>query len=112
MATATSTSTRTTPRATPIPRVMRQKVERLLEEAYPFMDSPIFKQRDIEKQLFNFEVEPQLPMTAWYQPTRDEAVDETIAGAPQLMKPAEERIMFLRFNYSKLTQNRLQQLIH
>jgi RNA polymerase sigma factor (sigma-70 family) len=61
--------------------------------------------------LFDFEVEPQLPMTAWYQPTRDEAVDETMAGAPQLMKPAEERIMFLRFNYSKLRLTRLQKLI-
>jgi RNA polymerase sigma factor (sigma-70 family) len=90
---------------------MRQKVETLLEESYAFMDSPIFKERDIEKKLFDFEVEPQLPMTAWYQPTRDEAVDETMAGAPQLMKPAEERIMFLRFNYSKLRLTRLQKLI-
>jgi RNA polymerase sigma factor (sigma-70 family) len=90
---------------------MRQKVETLLEESYAFMDSPIFKQRDIEKQLFNFEVEPQLPLTAWYQPTRDEAVDEAIAGAPQLMKAAEERLMFLRFNYSKLRLTRLQKLI-
>jgi RNA polymerase sigma factor (sigma-70 family) len=89
----------------------RQKVEMLLEESYAFMDSPIFKQRDIEKQLFTFEVEPQLPLTAWYQPTRDEAVDESIAGAPQLMKAAEERIMFLRFNYAKLRLTRLQKLI-
>jgi len=90
---------------------VRQKVEGLLEESYAFMDSPIFKQRDIEKQLFTFEVEPQLPLTAWYQPTRDEAVDESIAGAPQLMKAAEERLMFLRFNYAKLRLSRLQKLI-
>ena len=50
------------------------------------MDSPIFQRKEIEKELFDFDVEPQLPMTSWYQPTRDEAVDETIAGAPQLMK--------------------------
>jgi len=111
MTTAISTGTRPGRRQTPIPRTVRQKVETLLEESYAFMDSPIFKQRDIEKQLFDFEVEPQLPLTAWYQPTRDEAVDESIAGAPQLMKTAEERLMFLRFNYAKLRLTRLQKLI-
>ena len=49
-----------------IPRVMRQKVEALLEESYAFMDSPVFKQRNIERELFSFEdgLEPQLPMTS------------------------------------------------
>jgi RNA polymerase primary sigma factor len=111
MTTAISTGTRPSRRQTPIPRTVRQKVESLLEESYAFLDSPIFKQRDIEKQLFTFEVEPQLPLTAWYQPTRDEAVDESIAGAPQLMKAGEERVMFLRFNYAKLRLSRLQKLI-
>ena len=75
-----------------IPRMMRQKVEALLQENYAFMDSPVFKQRNIERELFSFEegVEPQLPMTAWYQPTRDDALDSAIVGAPQLMKAAEE----------------------
>src|SRR5688572_23584437 len=40
-----------------IPRALRQKVEALLLESYDFMDSPIFKQKNIEKELFNFEVE-------------------------------------------------------
>jgi RNA polymerase sigma factor (sigma-70 family) len=97
--------------AAPIPRAMRQKVEALLEESYAFMDSPIFKQKSIENDLFDFDAEPQLPMVAWYQPTRDEAVDETMAGAPQLMKGNEERMMFLRFNYCKLELCRLQKLI-
>jgi RNA polymerase sigma factor (sigma-70 family) len=90
---------------------MRQKVEGLLEESYAFMDSPVFLQKNIEKELFDFGSEPQLPMVSWYQPTRDEAVDQTIAAAPQLMKGNEERMMFLRFNYSKLQLSRLQKLI-
>src|SRR5437588_8379569 len=95
----------------PIPRAMRQKVETLLGESYAFMDSPIFQRKDIEQELFDFEKEPELPMTSWYQPTRDEAVDQTMAGAPQLMKGAEERMMFLRFNYSKTQLCRIQRLI-
>ena len=103
--------TQTTTRAAPVPRALRQKVEALLEENYAFMDSPIFKERDIERRLFDFEKEPELPMTSWYQPTRDEAVDETIAAAPQLMTAAEERVMFLRFNFSKVKLTRLQKRI-
>ncbi|HWE96032.1 MAG TPA: sigma-70 family RNA polymerase sigma factor [Tepidisphaeraceae bacterium] len=82
-----------------------------MKESYAFMDSPIFEQKDIEKELFNFEKEPQLPMTSWYQPTRDEALDEAMTGAPQLMKAGEERVMFLRFNFCKRKLSRLQKLI-
>jgi len=96
-----------------IPRMIRQKVEALLEENYAFMDSPVFKQRNIEKELFSFDqgVEPQLPMTSWYQPTRDDALDSAIVGAPQLMKAAEERLMFQRFNFAKRKLSSLQKLI-
>ncbi|MDB5355348.1 MAG: putative polymerase sigma factor [Phycisphaerales bacterium] len=111
MATLMMGATRVASSATPIPRSMRQKVEEILKESYAFMDSPIFEQKEIEKELFDFEKEPQLPMTSWYQPTRDEALDEAMHGAPQLMKAGEERIMFLRFNFSKRKLSRLQKLI-
>src|SRR6476646_11600665 len=94
-----------------IPRSLRQKVEALLEESYAFMDSPMYRRKNIEAELFDFENEPQLPLVSWYQPTRDEAVDQTMSGAPQLMKGPEERLMFLRFNYSKLRLCKLQKLI-
>src|SRR5687767_7549687 len=98
-----------------IPRAMRRRVEELLEENYAFMDSPIFRQRNLEKSLFAFEeregVEPALPLTSWYQPTRDEAIDETMKHAPQLMKGAEEKLMFLRFNFCKRRLSKLQKTI-
>ncbi len=94
-----------------IPRVLRQKVEEILKESYAFMDSTIFRRKDIESDLFDFNKEPELPTTSWYQPTRDEALDQAMQGAPQLMTAAEERIMFLRFNYSKLRLCKLQRLI-
>ncbi len=94
-----------------IPRWMRQKVEEILKESYAFMDSSIFRRKNIETDLFDFEKEPELPTTSWYQPTRDEALDQSMQGAPQLMTAAEERIMFLRFNYSKMRLCRLQRLI-
>jgi RNA polymerase sigma factor (sigma-70 family) len=96
-------------RASPVPRALRERVERLLTESYAYMDSPVFRNRNIEKELFTFteDKEPELPRTAWYQPTRED-LDSPIHGTPQLMKGPEERLMFLRFNYAKLRLSRLQ----
>ncbi len=98
-----------------VPRELRKRVEALLEENYAFMDSPAFRRKGIEQELFSFEAtdgqEPALPLTSWYQPTRDEAIDQAMVGAPQLMKGTEERTMFMRFNYSKLRLARLQRKI-
>jgi RNA polymerase primary sigma factor len=83
-------------------RARRERVERLLAENYAFIDSITFKQRGIGKELFNFEVEPQLPSTSWYQPTAEDLESSSrLPNAPQLMKGGEERLMFLRFNYAK-----------
>ena len=99
---------RTNEKPLPIPRPLRRRAEQILEQNYPFMDSPIFKRKHIEDELFDFEVEPALPMTSWYQPTREELADSGIPGAPQLMSAAEERLMFSRFNYAKLKLGKLQ----
>lgn len=96
-----------TVRATPIPRLLREQAEGVLAGNYAFMDSPAFKRKGIEKELFE-ETERELPLVAWYQPTRDEAVNGASVSTPQLMNAAEERLMFLRYNYSKLRLTRLQ----
>jgi RNA polymerase sigma factor (sigma-70 family) len=106
---AAETMTKT--RKSTVPKALRQKVEALLAESYAFMDSPIFRRKNIENELYDFDNEPQLPLVSWYQPTRDEAVDQTMAAAPQLMKGDEERMMFLRFNYAKFRLGKLQRLI-
>jgi RNA polymerase sigma factor (sigma-70 family) len=96
-----------------IPRRLRKQVEPLLAVNYAYMDSPIFKQRRIEANLFRFDggQEPALPLTSWYQPTRDDALDPSAVGAPQLMKAPEEKLMFLRFNYCKRKLTRLARTI-
>src|ERR1700680_2804259 len=111
MATMIQSNSRVSSQGATIPRAIRQRVETILAESYAFMDSELFLQKDIEKTLFTFDQEPALPMTSWYQPTRDEALDQAMQGAPQLMKADEERTMFLRFNYSKLRLGKLQRLV-
>jgi RNA polymerase sigma factor (sigma-70 family) len=97
-----------TTKAVPVPRALRRQIEPLLEESYAFMDSPIFRRRGIEKELFTDDAERALPLTSWYQPTYDEAIEDSMRGAPQLMKGAEERLMFLRYNYCKRRLSALQ----
>jgi RNA polymerase sigma factor (sigma-70 family) len=91
-------------RAKPIPRALRAQAEQILAEEHAFMDSPVFRRKNIESELFSFEekggVEPSLPLTSWYQPTREEIADQ-LSGTPQLMKAPEEKMMFLRFNFAK-----------
>ena len=89
-----------TSRTQRVPKALREQVERLLLENFAFMDSPVFRRKHIERDLFELEAEPQLPPTAWYQPTSQD-LDGGTANSPKLMKGPEERMMFLRFNYSK-----------
>lgn len=91
--------TKKLPSKAKVSKELREKVEPLLLLEYAYMDSPIFKSKSIEKELFA-EPLPELPMVAWYAPTRDDAGTST-AGTPQLMKTPEEQLMFRRFNYAK-----------
>ena len=89
-----------------VSKATQNRVAEILLANYAFMDSPVFKQRNIERELFTFDEEPKLPLTSWYQPTREDLENQKLT-TPQLMSAAEERLMFLRFNYAK---KKLQQL--
>jgi len=97
----------TTKRPSPIPRALRAEAEQILLGNYAFMHSPTFERPGIEDELFAQD-EPTLPLVAWYQPTRDDIISNTVTGAPQLMSAKEEQAMFLRYNYSKLKLSALQ----
>jgi RNA polymerase sigma factor (sigma-70 family) len=106
---ATMIANQSRSRAARIPRALRGQVEQLLQENYAYMDSPTFRHKYVEDELFGQNSQPQLPLTSWYQPTREDAADG--AAPPQLMKAPEERLMFLRFNYSKKRLLNLQRQI-
>jgi RNA polymerase sigma factor (sigma-70 family) len=98
-----------TGRRSPIPKALRARAEALLEENYAFMDSSVFRRKNIEAELFTEDAERSLPLTSWYQPTRDDAFENGVSGsAPQLMKADEERMMFLRYNCSKMRLSQIQ----
>jgi RNA polymerase sigma factor (sigma-70 family) len=88
-------------RQAPIPRSTRERVTRLVEENYAYMDSPTFRRKHVEEELFTEDAERELPLTSWYQPTRVDLAELGYGSPPQLMKGPEERLMFLRYNYCK-----------
>ena len=97
-----------------LPRAMREQVEQILAESYDYMDSPVFRKRSTERELFDsvegqLSAEPTLPPTAWYQPTFQDLENAT-AESPKLMSAKEEVLMFLRFNFAKRKLVLLQKL--
>jgi RNA polymerase primary sigma factor len=82
-------------------RSLRTRVEFMLSENFEFMDSSLFRRKNVEKELFALDSEPELPLTSWYQPT-GERTSEVRAATPQSMNAAEERLMFYRLNYCKM----------
>ncbi len=97
-------------RSSPVPRELRERVMALLEENFSYMDSPTFRRKNVEQELFTEDAERELPLTSWYQPTRDD-LGGLSSTPPQLMKTAEERMMFLRFNYCKKRLSPMQKQI-
>src|SRR3954467_6093 len=65
-------SKRSATRKGSVSKAVARRVEELLAGNYAYMDSPLFAQKNIEKELFTFDEEPKLPMTSWYQPTRED----------------------------------------
>jgi RNA polymerase sigma factor (sigma-70 family) len=94
-----------------VPRDMRERIERLMLENFSYMDSSTFRRKHVEAELFTEDAERELPLTSWYQPTRDDVADLAGGSPPQLMKGPEERLMFLRFNYCKKRLSALQKQI-
>lgn len=94
-----------------IPRALRGQAEVLCKMQFDCMDNEVFKKPNIEQTLFSFEREPELPPTSWYHPTRDDLFTGRVAEPPPLMSVAEEKLMFLRFNYAKRKLTELQQQI-
>lgn len=94
-----------------VPRPTAQRINEALNEDFTHMDSPVFRRKNIERELFEEGTAPPLPMVSWYQPTRDDP-ETPVVGQPQLMNASEERLMFLRYNLAKLRLGQLKRRIN
>lgn len=89
---------------------LRKLATGVSEKTYPFIDSPSFRRKTIEAELFADHPEPELPETTWYAPTRDEVLEGSVSS-PKLMKADEERRTFYRYNFAKHRINQLQKKV-
>lgn len=73
----------------------RMKANRILSQSIDYVESPVFKDRGIEKSLFEAEL-PPLPDISWYAPTV-----EDLQSNNTVMTQAQEKMVFLQYNYAK-----------
>ena len=75
----------------------------LVPEPVFYMDSPSFHEEDAHKTLFQEAPEVRLPDTGWYQPLVHQSHSDVQpkSNKSQVLTAAEERILFLQYNYSR-----------
>ncbi len=81
-----------------------RELKRILREPMDFIDNAAFYEKNAEKKIFDEAPDIQKPDTSWYHPLMDSLTSS--AKTPKqstqvLLTAAEERVLFLQFNYSR-----------
>ncbi len=82
----------------------QETLKRVLEEKYEYIDNEQFHQDDAETRLFEEAPEIKRPDTSWYHPVMENLSVATRSGkgpGAVLLTAAEERTLFLQFNYCR-----------
>ncbi len=91
-------------------------LDHLLEHEQDFIDSEEFYREDAEKRIYDEAPEVAKPDTTWYHPVMDDLsgsrTTRTVKSAQQvILTGAEERVLFLQFNYARYMVNKIQKEI-
>lgn len=81
-----------------------KELKRILREPMDFIDNPAFYEKDAARKIFDDAPDIQKPDTSWYHPLMDSltaAAKTPKASTQVLLTAAEERVLFLQFNYSR-----------
>ncbi|MFG0329072.1 MAG: sigma-70 family RNA polymerase sigma factor [Phycisphaerales bacterium] len=82
----------------------QRELKRILREPMDFIDSDAFYEDDAEVQIYDEAPPIQQPDTSWYHPVMDSLTASTKApkqSTQVLLTAAEERVLFLQFNYAR-----------
>jgi len=98
-------------------RTLSREDEKLLAQLLAveqdFIDSPVFREEDAERKIYDEAPEIQKPDTSWYHPVMDDlspGKSRTVKSAQQvILTGAEERVLFHQFNYARYRVWKLQQ---
>lgn len=93
----------------------QQDLRRILAEKSDFTDNEIFASKDAYKVLFDEAPKIKRPDTSWYHPVMETASSQTLrAGrgpSSSLLTAAQERALFLQFNYARYRVHQLKSSI-
>jgi len=87
-------------------------LRRLLKEPQDYIDSDRFRQENAEREIFDEAPEIRKPDVSWYHPVMDDlGKDRKSTGKQVLLTAAEERVIFLQYNYARFRVRELQEEI-
>jgi RNA polymerase sigma factor (sigma-70 family) len=87
-------------------------LERLLSKEQDFIDNDAFYEPDAERKIYDEAPDIKKPDTSWYHPVMDDLgmtrERSEKSGQQVLLTAAEERVLFLQFNYARYRIYKLQ----
>lgn len=91
-------------------------LRQLMAEEQDYIDSPEFRKKDAERTLFERAPEIRKPDASWYHPVMDDIAGSR-ARLPKttdqvILTGAEERVLFLQFNYSRHRIAEIQKVVN
>ncbi len=80
-------------------------LKRIMEKEQDYIPSDVFLQADAEQVIYDDAPDVQKPDTSWYHPVMDDLSGgerpRNSSNSQVLLTAAEERVLFLQFNYSR-----------
>jgi len=89
-----------------------QELKRILKKDMDFIDSEAFYEEGAEEAIYIKAPDIQKPDTSWYHPVMDSLTATSKApkqSTQVLLTAAEEKVLFLQFNYSRYRVRRIQE---
>jgi RNA polymerase sigma factor (sigma-70 family) len=93
----------------------KAKLKRLMSKEIDFISSPEFEKKNAESSIFQDAEEIKQPDISWYRPLMDDGttgkpgtVKMPAKKASAVLTLAQERVLFLKFNYARFRQRKIQ----
>lgn len=104
-----------TPRVRGLSAADEKRLQSLLSEPMDYIDSTAFYEPNAELRIYDDAPGIQKPDVAWYRPLMDDLTPSSKQSTRQsgtvLLTAAEERVLFLQYNYSRYRISELQKEI-
>lgn len=106
------TATRASRRRPGLSSEEERTLRRILAEPMDYIDNELFREEDAEVQIYDEAPDVEKPDVSWYRPLMDDPSPSrhqtTKKPGTLLLTAAEERVLFLQYNYARFRVSELQ----